>query len=264
MFDQNNYPELKGFTTPAGAQNLVNVRLEGEPPNVCIDRLIFLQKGPSRIDLVVRVMASREWAQRYFLGWVVGGARSAPFMGKLGSERGINVGDVCEGDAQDSLQDKGRLQFVRHNVAINLKLRLTKYDETPTSMNVVDLARKIDRDIQSQSHDASTWEDLNDFRPVIDQFYFDPREVVKGEEDPRVEIVLATHHPEGKAITIFSKSEEGGRVAILPKLEAPKFARLILQKYVEGRPYKAWLLAYDDSLLFSLAEASATVKLSGE
>lgn len=266
LFEQDKYPVLAGFAPRKGVQSpSTMVHLDGnETPLLCLEQWISIEKGASRIQLRIRVMASREWAQRYFLSGVVGGARSTWFSGKLGSEQGLVIGDVCEGNAKDSPQERGRIQFVRHNVAVSVELNRTQPEGEAQAINVVELAQMIDSEIRAQSHDASTWEDLTDFRPVIDEFYFEPNEVPKGKEDPRVEIVLATHHPAGRAVKLYSQSEEGGRVAVLPKLEAPKFARLNLKRYVEGRPYRAWLLVYDDSLLFSLAEASVLVKVAGE
>lgn len=258
-FDQDKFPELKGFVAPAASR--VTPHVDGNPPVVCLERATSIEKEGSRLELTIRVMASREWAQRYFLGWIASPFRGSSIQRGLGGEQGLIIGDVCQGIATDSPRDEGSIYFVRHNVAVKLLYYRIKADVAqPVLMNVVALAQKIDRDIEAQSNRAATWEDLAELRPVIDEFQFDPDEVALGDVDPRVEIAIATRHPNGKAVTIFAKAEEGGATALLPRLDAPKFARLSLRKFVEGRPYKAWLVAYDDSLLFSVAEASVKVK----
>lgn len=263
-FDQSKYRVLDGYERQNDKYTIeVSVHIDGNPPNVMLQRRIVLNKSPAHLLLNIRVMASREWAQRYFLAWIAGGARSFPIVPELGDEKGVYVGDVCSGNSEDALASQGKLKFVRHNVAVSIEFQNTRRDVEPRLLNVVALAQDIDREIQVQSRPAAEWLDLAPYCPVIDEFTFEADELPTPEGKLESQVKCIARHPEDKPIYYDWKGErydlpKGG---IYTNPGKPRSASVTFQGRVyEERPYKAWVVVYDDSLLFTVAEASILVR----
>jgi hypothetical protein len=263
-FDQAEYRVLDGYERQADKYTKeVTVHIDGNPPNVLLQRRIVLNKAPARIEFVIRVMASREWAQRYFLAWLAGPTSMNPGAPPFGSDRGIYIGDVCAGNAEDALTSKGDLKFVRHNVAISIEFYNIRFDVDPVLVNIVALAQEIDQEVQAQSHPATNWDDLATFCPVIDEFSFTEGELPARDGKHTSAVICEAHHPDDKPVYFEWKGEptvgDKGGLGVNPG--KPKSASVFPQKHTyEERPYKAWLVVYDDSLLFTLAEASVMIR----
>ncbi|MCQ3950291.1 MAG: hypothetical protein DPW14_10795 [Planctomycetes bacterium] len=256
-FDPGDYRELDGFKVSGDSIQAIP---NGEPPNVLLERYVTFVKTTGQLTVTIRVMASRQWAQRFFLAWIAPPLSGDPTTPVLGKDRGILIGDVCQGSAEDKVQTQGTLFFVRHNVAVKLELLpIRRVEGAPVELNLVALAQKMDGVIRSQSQNASTWEDLEKFRPVIDEFVIvaEKLEQVKGKN--RSDVTCVVHHPSGKKIS-FAHFEEVRGLSVVAKNGRPVDVGIALGGKYDAREYKIWLVVYDDSLLFSIAETSVPVQ----
>lgn len=255
-FIPTDYGELNGFKV---LDDRTQVLTNGVPPNVMLERVVKFIKTTGQLTVKIRVMASRHWAQRYFLSWIAPPS-AAPGLPVLGKDQGIFVGDVCQGYAEDKAQTSGEFTFVRHNVAVRLELiPLHSVDGPPVEMNLIAFAQRMDGVIRSQSMDAKDWDALDKNRPMIDEFAIEADELEQVTGKSRSPVSCVVHHPLEQKVSLVSVAEEGG-LTLTNKDGRPVAALIALGGKYEARTYKAWLIAYDDSLLFSVAEASVMVK----
>lgn len=247
-FDPKDYRALDAFELQPRPEwmEAAIVHMSGNPPSVSLERRWRLTKAASQLDVSVTVFPSIAAAQR-----------SVPIT------EDFTVGDMCSTDG-DGLQTSGRAWFVRHNVVVALDLAALRIKGDSVLLDVVGLAMKIDEKVQAQSHRATTWADLAPFSPIIEEFAFVEGELPTGNGGTQTAVRLHAYHPNGSRIHYEWKGEPtvapNGGLGVNPG--KPKFANIAPDMTYEERPYKAWVVVYDDSLLFTIAEASIMVRPS--
>ncbi len=273
-FDLSKFSMLEGWT-----EN------ERTPPELdwgkrtCIIQRVSLVKGESRLNISIRVAVSVGLAQYLLMRPAAEATNGLSHVGWWGDLHGVEVGDVWVGDSniQKSNYHSGGFQFTRRNIIVGAYFHNgPKHGEPKNNcrLNLMSLARKLDRQIIEQGIAGSKWQHIASHCPKITQFEAESNTLtVGGDTFSPYEKDRAKAGSKNYSLVKFKVEPEqdgdkvswvgDGAVRMILKYAIPYADTGYLEpNYLDNNPNtaKVWLVAINErNLLFSIAEIEFTL-----
>lgn len=223
------------------------------------------------VQISVTCTQSIGWAQQGLLALLAGSAVDQ--SERWGDLSNISLADVCFCGASEASgeAESGMILFTRNNILVQVQHLCVE----GRTFNGLQLAQAIDRQIQDQSVEADTWEQLSAHRPVFEVLKF-PVDHFLDDDSLRTFTGTAEVHPaKGQANCHVSKPhwpdgpirfsfKAGKSVPLQVTMEAGvRDVSKDLRVKAYHKPCNAWLMAYQENLLFTVAEIKFTIRPDG-
>lgn len=263
-FVSDDYPMLaaSSYELAEGKDGLSRVRPESDGTVWSAHRQVSMTNGVYNMTIGIAVHLKASWAHEALLAvplsWSSGiGLSDADRSWFRGNELERELGDVSLwsiGVANAKLPP--RVYFCRNNVFVSIESKSIDGKQSETDLDLYELARQIDQQVLSQSHAASSFDDLASKSPKINAFWLEPESPKPG----YARIHLDAEPVVGKELTLGFRSKDNTVVAgrlegarLIPDDASPDV--VFIRPGTGKTEHTLWACVVGEDLLWTVAEA---------